>query len=142
MILNVLTDQLERFLMNYFVRSYRKLRPKTNNESTSGPKTSMSKPPDSPKANGPAKPPDSPKTIKGVRVQTNPGLKVSPSPATLLTMSPEAFKLALFEAYTQGFAQSGKGFNAESFDVTKYPAVRSLLNQFFARWYIHRKISK
>lgn len=30
-----------------------------------------------------------------------------------------------------GFAASGLGFNGESFDVDKYPAVKSILEQFF-----------
>lgn len=51
--------------------------------------------------------------------------------ATLLVMSPRARRALARHWFLRGFAASGRGFNGETFDRERHPALESLLVSFF-----------
>lgn len=55
-------------------------------------------------------------------------------------MTPAARKALVIKAALAGFAASGKGFNGETYDREKHPAVTSMLEAHFEKLYEDGKL--
>ena len=53
----------------------------------------------------------------------------------LFTMNSVALRALAAQWFMRGFAHSGRGFNGETFDLSKHPALESLLMSEFERVY-------